>query len=241
MDFVFTLVSSILSGIAIAIGGAAYLAFYSESVVIASMLFSIGFLAVVVFELNLFTDRIGFLFTQGNIDRNINKMAIGFIGNVLGAFIMGIILMPEFKDSALPLFQAMAKENTFSCFLGSIICGMLIFIGIHGYRRANSGFTGCAILLFSATTIAVCNFDYAITNLFFISASFDSVTMYSKRIVDVLAAVLMPAIGNALGAMIFALLYRFKNLENEENRKHKHHSHRHHHKSERKSSEESNA
>ncbi|MBQ6893170.1 MAG: hypothetical protein IJN48_03100, partial [Clostridia bacterium] len=110
-------------------------------------------------------------------------------------------------------------------FISSLLCGVLIFIAIHGFRKVG-GFAGCAILITASTMIMMCDFEYSLFNVFTVSAGIQNVSSYAALSLPIVAVIFLSAIGNALGAIIFASLYRFKENTDDSHRRH-HHNHHH--------------
>ena len=77
-----TLTSSILAGIFISLGASASLA--APDKVIGAFLFTLGLTAILVFKVNLFTGKCGYLITQKNKKEYLKYLAVVWIGNLLG-------------------------------------------------------------------------------------------------------------------------------------------------------------
>lgn len=82
---------SILAGVMISIGGAAYL---QHNNIIGAILFSIGLITIVLFKFELFTGKAG-LYAANKITKS--KLIEIWFGNFLGTFItsFGIIMTPK--------------------------------------------------------------------------------------------------------------------------------------------------
>ena len=221
-------ISAILGGFAVSIGCTAYLLLKNESPLIAALMFGTGFLAAVVFGLKLYTDKSGYLFTHGKLERNIVKIIATMLGNIIGAFICGFAVSSRVYQNAYSALKTCITGSFVDLLIGSFICGILIYIGIHGYRKAG-GFTGCLLLFTSTTMIMLCDFDYALFNIFTVSASFKNLDYITSNIFNIVIAVFIAAIGNAIGAILFATLCKIKDEKDDDNHHH-HHHHRHKHK-----------
>ena len=220
-------ISAILGGIAVSIGCTANLLLKDDSPLIAAFMFGIGFLAVVVFDLKLFTDKSGYLFTYGRLDKNIIKLIATMFGNIIGAFICGLAVSSRVYENAAIVTETKIAGSFVDLLVGSLICGMLIYIGVHGYRKAG-GFTGCLLLFTATTMIMLCDFDYAIYNIFSISA-YKNFSYIVEHSFDVVIFVLLSAVGNAFGAIIFATLCKIKDENDDESGHHHHHRRRKRH------------
>lgn len=226
MNLLQSFISAILGGIVIALGSAASLILKPDSTLASAVIFSMGFLAVAVFELSIFTDNLGAIFSK-NVAKQTKKSLTILFGNILGALPVGIALIPKLNKSADVLVKSKYDISFVELAVGSVLCGMLVYIAMHGFRKSGSGFTGCAILVAASSAISVCGFDYALANIFYIGAAFDKFKSYQNNIGEVLILVLFVSLGNAIGAMIFSLLNELKSEEFEVGRHH-HHKHRRH-------------
>ncbi len=209
-------VSAILGGIAISLSSLAYIVANGPSL-LATFLFSSGFFAVAIFNFDLFTDGIGSLFDNGSATHNFKKFGITLLGNILGAFLTGVIVKFNLDktviDAAYRIYYSNYKNLDFSFFISAILAGMLIFLALHGYRKAGGGFVSGAILIFTVALIPTCNFEYTIFNTFLIPLSLDTVAKYADQFFNCFFIIVISAVGNALGAMIISLLYRYKEKE----------------------------
>lgn len=221
-------VSALLGGIAIGIGSAAYLVLKDEFPFAAALVFSAGFLAVAVFELGLFTDKSGSVLKKGRIEHNLSKLLITLLGNWAGSMLCGLAFNSKVYDIATGAIQAKVYGSYLELFVDSVFCGMLIFIAMHGYRKAGNGFTGCTILMGAVSAMALLGTDYAPFNAFITTAGINTFSTYSKFAAQIMAVFVLSAIGNILGAVIFSSLYKFKDgSDRHDGNSHqaKHHSH----------------
>ncbi len=227
MKFLRNFVSAFLGGISVSLGCAAYYLLKDTSPVIASLMFSVGFLVVAVFNFGLFTDRAGHLFGNGKTERNFKTLLISLLGNVSGSLLCGVFFINKLYSTITVIFQEkITSLNVVELFIGSLLCGVLIYTGLHGFRKAGSGFTGSIMLIGSTTLIGLCGFEYSLFNVFLTGAGIEKFSSYSNNALSILALWLISAIGNALGAILFAYLCRFKDSEESHSSKHDKHHHR---------------
>lgn len=222
-------ISAVLAGIIIALGGAASLILSIDSPFVSALFFSAGLLAVAVFELSIFTDNLGAMFLKHRTSKQATKTFIVWLGNTIGALLVGIAMTPKANANALAKHVVGGKFDISFANLcvGSILCGVLIYIAMHGFRKSGNGFTGCAVLVAAATVIDICGFEYALTNTFLIGAAFDKFKNYSSNIGEVFMLTIFVALGNILGALFFSALNKLKS--DDVKFKRHHHKHRHHH------------
>lgn len=205
-------ISSILAGFAFAIGSAMYLHYSSESVLSAAVIFSGAFLTIKAFKLNLFTCKAGYLFyTKENYDKNLSSLIISFLGNLIGvAAIAGMLIGSPIAEAAEVFMSAKSPIFFPTALAMSFICGMLMFVASHGYKRLNGGFSGCFILTFTSVVFLILGGEHALLNAFcsIITTEFTAESGLHF---------LFSLIGNIFGAIIFAELYLLQKKERDEN------------------------
>ena len=123
---------SILAGILIALAGVIYV--NCENKIVGSMLFSIGLIAVILFEANLYTGKIGYLeFNQPN---QIPRLLLMLSLNLISAFIVGIIYRYGVNISQAMLSRY--DKSYIRLFLDGMSCGALIYIAVEGYKKCKN-------------------------------------------------------------------------------------------------------
>ena len=85
LDF---LVKGIFAGILIGIGGVVYLSV--ENKVAGSFLFSIGLLTICMYQMNLYTGKVGYVLV--NKLNYIYELLLSLLGNFIGTFIVGSLM-----------------------------------------------------------------------------------------------------------------------------------------------------
>lgn len=231
MSHLSTFISAILAGIAVALGSAASFILGTDHPVAASFFFGFGMLAVAVFDLHLFTDKISHILDKKNTTKYFLRVFITLLGNVLGAIAIGWTMKGELDAPTTAYLAEKFGAPFLEILLNSILCGILIYIAMHGYRKAASGVIGCSVLLGATSIISICDLDYSVFNAFCVGAAFDNYSSYMRKGMEAIIVILFVAVGNCVGALLFALLHKIKDEEIEVKKRHKHHHHRHHHSS----------
>ena len=121
----------------IAIGGTVFLSI--ENKVIGASLFSIGLFGVLIYNLNLYTGKIGYLITNFNL-KYIKELIITLIGNFIGACSVGFILRytriyDKIYEKSLILANTKLNDNILSIFILSIFCGLLMYYAVNGFKK----------------------------------------------------------------------------------------------------------
>ena len=128
-------VSAVLAGLMICMGGTVYLS--QTNSVVGSFLFAVGLFTVVVFQLHLFTGKIGYLPFQ-NLTY-LTELLITWIGNLVGTFLTATMVRNSriYEGMAERVEQIAAvklNDDFLSIFLLAIFCGMLMFIAVDCFK-----------------------------------------------------------------------------------------------------------
>ena len=195
---IITLIKAIYAGIFIGIGGTAYLAL--DNKVIGSILFSIGLLTICIYNMNLYTGKIGYI-----IERKkgyITELLITLIGNFIGASLTGLIVRltryNNYIDKAKSLVETKLNDNLLSIFILSIFCGILMYIAVNNYKKETNTLSKYILIFFSVIVFILSGFEHCIANIFYFAVSLSINT-------KVLLYLLIMIIGNSLGSIIISL------------------------------------
>lgn len=203
---------SFCSGIMIGVGGTAFLLasnlYGMWGKLIGSALFSLGILAIVMFEMKLFTGLISDIPEMGA--RNFWKLPVCFIFNMIGVLFAAILVYNSFlAESVIPQAKSMmsvklgAENWALKALTSSILCGFLITLSIGAVKYApRKGLSTTVGVMFPIIVFAFCGFDHSVANtLYFFFIGFSG-----KAVVYVLVCVL----GNILGGVILPILSLFR-------------------------------
>ncbi len=229
MKAVRNFISALLGGAVLALGTAASLIVKDELSIASALVFSMGFLAIAVFEFGLFTDNSSLLLSKKNGASQMATIIIAWLGNIIAAFIIGILMKPQLADAAKVIVTAKSNSEFLPLCIDALLCGALVYIAMHGYRKSGSGFTSCAILVAATFALSVCDLNFAPANALYIGAAYNTFSSYAKNIGSVLTHTLFAAFCNVVGALFFSVLNKIKNNELSVKRHHRHKHHRRHH------------
>lgn len=194
---------AVLAGIMIGIGGCAYL--YMENHVIGAFLFSVGLFSVCTFELNLFTGKVLYLFE--NDKKYAFNLIIVWIGNFIGAFLLAnMIKLTRFfntpgstvnlYESAVNLCNTKLRGNLLSLFILAILCNILIYIAVDGYKSNKTEIGKYLGLIFGVMGFILCGFEHSIADMFYFSVA-------GIWNVNTFISILVITLGNSIGGLIF--------------------------------------
>ena len=215
-QFVSFCLMSLCSGIMIGVGGTASLLacqlFGVPGKLIGACLFSLGILAIVMFEMKLFTGLISDIPEMGA--KNFWKLPVCFLGNMLGVlFAATLVWFSPLADSVVPQAQALIEPKIFAdlwpikALCSAILCGFLITLSIGAVKYApRKGLSTTVGVMFPIIVFAFCGFDHSVANtlyIFFLGFSWQAV-----------GYLLMCVLGNIIGGVILPILSLFRTWSN---------------------------
>lgn len=220
-QFVSFCLMSFCSGVMIGIGGTAFLLACSMNIddkllakLIGSVLFSLGILCIVMFEMKLFTGLISDIPEMGA--KNLWRLPVCFLGNMLGVlFASTLVYFSPLSDvvkeqsTLLMAGKLTAEYWGAKALCSSILCGFLITLSIGAVNYApRKGLSTTVGVMFPIIVFAFCGFDHSVANtlyLFFHG--------FSKNAIPYL---LICVAGNILGGVILPILSLFRIWSNKQ-------------------------
>ena len=211
------LLLAILAGIAISIGGVAFLVaktmetaitpdvtFVATSRVVGALFFTVGLFMVCVFSLNLFTGKVGFALDKK--PSYIINLVVIWIGNLLGAMGVGYLLRStRFANNLVPIADAVSNgkiNDTFlSIFILAIFCNILIFLAVYGFNKFESPLFKALALFFGVSVFVLAGFEHCVANMFYFSIAN---AWGGNAIICILATTL----GNIVGGLLLPVCFK---------------------------------
>lgn len=197
MNFKKTLLTSILAGFSIGLGGFIFLSV--DNKIIGSALFSIGLFLVLTMGFSLFTGKVCYVL-EGKLKNNLINIALIWCGNFIGSFILSFIIRNTRQgagiiEKANLLCQTKNQDSFISLFLLGIICNIFIFIGVDEYKK-NEHILGkyLAIILCVMGFILVGS-EHCVADMFY----YNMAGVYS---LDIFVRLLVITAGNAVGGIL---------------------------------------
>lgn len=193
-------VSAVLAGMMIGMGGTVYLS--QSNPVVGSFLFAVGLLTVVVFQLHLYTGKIGYLPFQKPV--YLIELLVTWLGNLAGTFITATMvrnsrIFEGMAERAAQIAAVKLNDSFLSIFLLAVFCGMLMFIAVDCFKTQK----GCSTLQFIGVFVPVMvfilsGFEHVIANMFYFCLS----AAWSRHC---FASVIIMTLGNSVGGMLIPL------------------------------------
>lgn len=194
-----TLVKSILAGLFIGIGGTVFLSL--DNKILGASFFSIGLFGVLIYNLNLYTGKIGYLITNFNL-KYIKELLITLLGNFIGACFIGHILkLTRIYDTIYPkaysISQIKLNDNLISIIILSIFCGLLMYFAVNGFKKEND-LSKQLVVYLGVTVFILSGFEHCVANMYYFSVA----DVWSLK---TLGYTLIMILGNTIGSFIIPL------------------------------------
>ena len=160
MRIVKLIISSALAGIAISIGGIAFL------VSGQAWMFPIGLFMVCLFELDLFTGKVS---TVERLAR-IPDLVIMVISNMVSAMMLGEVMRYSKPSIVAPAVEICTRKigEGFALIPLAILCNVMIYTAVYSYKNRRSAVRVFG-LYFATVIFVLCGFEHCVANAFYFS------------------------------------------------------------------------
>ncbi len=200
--------SAILAGIMIGIGGSVYLNLAKDgNNIVGALLFAVGLFTIIIFKLHLYTGKVGYLPIPGmGVKEKTVSIIFTILGNIVGTFAMGIAFSRGLIENTSVEAVVYNKLNLplWEAFLLAIPCGILMFVAVEGYKKAESDIAKGIIVLFSVAVFILAGFEHSVADMFYFAAAGE----FSLSAVWFILTVIL---GNAVGGAGFSALTHYIN------------------------------
>ena len=189
------LVSGIMAGICIALGGCAFLSL--ENKVLGALFFVVGLFTICTFGFHLFTGKVAYVFENDhNFVIDLIPIWVGnFIGCLLVAGLLSMTRVSGITEKAQGMVDIKLNDNLISIFILAIFCNLLIFIAVDGFKNNPHELGKYLSLTFGVMVFILCGFEHCVANMFYISMAH----MWSGR---AFLFILVNTAGNAVGGWV---------------------------------------
>lgn len=190
---------AVQAGVCIALGGTAFLSL--ENKVLGALFFTVGLFTICTRGMNLFTGKVCYVFEQ---DSNYAlNLPIIWLGNLAGTWLTALAERltrtgPALAERAQTVCQAKLEDSPLSLFLLAVLCNVLIFIAVDGFKNNPHELGKYLALFFGVTVFILCGFEHCVANMYYFSMA----GVWSGK--TVLYLLVMTA-GNAVGGVLLPL------------------------------------
>ena len=198
-----TLLSAVLAGAMISIGGTVNLSL--DNRVLGACFFSIGLFFVVSMQLWLFTGKVGWVRQRGR--RYALQLVLTLAGNLIGTLCVALLLRCTRAADGLiaraaELCQTKLADSLPSLFVLALFCGVLMYIGVAGFQTFSDALGRYGAVFLAVTVFILSGFEHCIANMYYYSMA--GVWGDSRAWLTMAVMVL----GNAAGSVLVAEGYR---------------------------------
>lgn len=196
------LVSGILAGFSIALGGTVFLSL--DNKILGALFFTVGLFVVCTFGFNLFTGKICYVFFN-NTEYAINLVFIwlgNFIGTYICAFLVRASRIAGIAAKAADMCRIKTEDSILSLFILGILCNIFIYIAVEGYNRNPHEVGKYLSLFFGVMVFILSGTEHCVADMFYFSVAH----AWDAR---AFVCILVITAGNAVGGVIFPLLRNF--------------------------------
>lgn len=207
MEYMKEFISAVMAGISIGLGGLVYLSV--ENKVIGAALFTIGLFCVCTFGFNLFTGKV--CYALQNDKEYLKRLPIIWIGNLIGTGLLAMTVQftriaSALNEKADSLCQIKINDRYSSLFFLGILCNILIYIAVEGFKN-NAHETGKYLSLFFGVMVFILSgTEHCVADMFY----FWMAKLWSLKTIVSLITI---TAGNAFGGICIATLHKLtKNI-----------------------------
>ena len=148
------------------------------------------------YQLNLYTGKVGYVFTDKNIRWNIIPI---YFGNFIGAGAVSLpirYIKPELVDTAKALAAHKLEMGIFSIIISSIACGILMYLAVDNYKNNSNMMAKNLGIIMCVAVFILSGFEHSIADMNYFFLGLNNYTQIGWTI----GFLGLVSIGNALGA-----------------------------------------
>lgn len=189
------LISAILAGFCIGLGGMLFLAI--DNKVIGASLFSTGLFIICTKGYHLFTGKVCYAF-QNDRSYAISLLLI-WVGNLIGtagtAAIIRLSRAAGLVEKAASICEVKAGDSYLSLFLLGILCNIFIFIAVDGFKNNTHEIAKYAAIYLGVVGFILCGAEHCVADMFYYHVA----GAWSP---DMMIRMLVITAGNAAGGVL---------------------------------------
>lgn len=180
-------------------GGTVFLS--QSNPVVGSFLFAIGLFTIVVFQLHLFTGKVGY--TPFNKPVYLIELVVTWLGNLVGTWITATMVRNSriyegMAERVAGMAEVKLSDDFTSIFLLAVFCGMLMFIAVDCFRNVQGSTLRFIGVFVPVMVFILSGFEHVIANMFYFSLS-------GTWSAHCFVVVLVMTLGNAVGGMLIPI------------------------------------
>ncbi len=195
-----------LSGLVVTIAVICY--FSVSDKIVGAFLFNIALATILIYELNLYTGKIGYIVENG-FDY-VKRLLIIVLGNFVGVVFTSYMFMytryaDKVIEKAVELSDIKLSDSLLSIFILAIFCGFLMFVGVDGFKKCRHEVGKYLLFSLCIMVFVMAGFEHSIANISYLTFA------SSLWSVEAFIFILVALLGNAVGAIIIPVFNKVLN------------------------------
>ena len=193
---------AVLAGMAIALGGAVFLAL--DNKILGALFFTVGLFTVCVNGFNLFTGKVGYAPDNHFRPAYLLFLLLVWLGNLAGTWLVASLLSLTrlavlFAEKAATLCTVKLADGPLSIFILAVFCNVLMYIAVEGFRSNGHELGKYLGLFFGVSVFILCGFEHCVANMFYFSMA----GLWGQA--HTWVWLLIMTLGNAVGGLLLPL------------------------------------
>ena len=191
--------SSFFAGIYIGTASFGFLSATSQtaySSLVGAILFALGLISIIKYQLNLFTGTAGFITVN-----EIGNLFVILLGNIIGCLCMSLLtkvspMCDNIQLAAINIMEARMETGAIGCGLLAIGCGLLMTTAVTFARQNNF-----LPLIFAVPLFIVCGFPHCVADAFYYLT-----VPINQWTYEMLLIYLSTVLGNTIGCNLYRIV-----------------------------------
>lgn len=194
-----TFILAVLAGISIGLGGNVYLALFTTNKIVGAILFTVGLFTICTHGFNLFTGKACYILD--NKPSYLGTLVVIWLGNLLGTSLMAFLvrstrLAASYVETAQKLCAGKSQDSYLSLFLLAVLCNILIYIAVEGYKNNPHELGKYLSLFFGVSVFILSGSEHSVADMYYYAVSGELTSL------DSLARILTISLGNVAGGLL---------------------------------------
>lgn len=187
--------SALLAGAVIGVGGTVFLSV--ENTVVGALFFTVGLFVICTRGLHLFTGKVCYVFNNGRAYAK--ALPVIWLGNLAGTVLVAaaeqFTRLAALGARAQVICRTKLSEPVAGVFLLAVLCNVMIYIAVEGYRSNPHELGKYLALFFGVCVFILCGFEHCVANMYY----FTMAGAWSAR---TLGYLFVMTLGNAVGGVL---------------------------------------
>ncbi|MCM1054799.1 MAG: formate/nitrite transporter family protein [Bacteroides sp.] len=187
------------AGFMIGIGAIVYIS--CDSKLAGALMFTVGLFGICSFGMNLFTGKIGYIFSN----RNKPNCLVIWLGNLVGASVgmaLARIAKPSLHTAAREMMNAKLQQSYIGIPILALFCGVLMYIAVENYRANPHGAGKVVGLFLCVGTFILCGFEHSVADMCYAALAAENIGDILRYTVFLIAV----SVFNGIGALAVRFL-----------------------------------